>query len=52
MIAIEVQLHQDLLYECLIGYPVAQLHHLPVVAFAVQEFVEEMGLLLLSDVDY
>ena len=51
MISIKVQLHQDLLYECLIGNSIAQLHHLPVVAFAVKEFVEEMGLLLLSDVD-
>ena len=51
MIAIEVQLHQDLFYKRLIWYSIAQLHHLPVVAFAVQEFVEEMGLLLLSDVN-
>ena len=51
MISIKVQLHQYLLYKCLIWYSIAQLYHLPVVAFAIEELVEEMRLLLLGDVD-
>ena len=51
MVAVEVQFHQNLLDERLVGDAIPQLHHLAVRLFAVQQLVEQVRLLLLGHVD-
>ena len=50
MIAIQVELHENLLNECLVRDAISQLHHLSVLLLAVEQFIEQMALHLLRHI--
>eukprot|EP00353_Schmidingerella_taraikaensis_P017292 CAMPEP_0185617282 /NCGR_PEP_ID=MMETSP0436-20130131/42970_1 /TAXON_ID=626734 ORGANISM="Favella taraikaensis, Strain Fe Narragansett Bay" /NCGR_SAMPLE_ID=MMETSP0436 /ASSEMBLY_ACC=CAM_ASM_000390 /LENGTH=46 /DNA_ID= /DNA_START= /DNA_END= /DNA_ORIENTATION= len=46
MVPIEIELHEDLLDEGLIGDTIPELHHFSVLFLAVKQLVEKVRLLL------